>query len=716
MPTVQYEPGNWQVQPSEAQFRAPDLTTGAGYLAEGLGHVAAQADQIVQISAQTQARAQALQDSQAVSKVLAGYKVLPGQQAVDAQPAVIKQIGDIQTAGQKAMTTPMMQRMYTEHAAPIFASATGEVYGHAVQQVHVAAGQQFQAETSAAQDQAAGLYSDPDKLGVALGAVRASAAREALFNGVQGAAADEYVKGKAGESVVNGIKAALANKNVDLAIELNKRYGGENLPFAMRNAVTDEMAAPLITRQYGAIFKASAAGSTTAPMQSDDGDWIVPGVAGPAAGTGLADNYRMPVAGGHVTDDYADHQARGSAGVDIAVPVNTPIKSVAVGTVVQVGKDDRSGNFVMIRHPDGIVSSYAHMGNVSVADGDQVNANTVLGTVGLTGHTTGAHVHLRMRNAQGNDVDPMKVLGGKPGIAASATSPSSLPQYDEATVISNIKAMGLSPEMEAGAIDYARTQMRQAKVAENDTYMQAADKVQEWTANYALAHGNTYPPPEAIPSSLINTMRPGDAAAFKLQIAKSREAEMKGDGKDLQSRAYADLQVLRFDHPDQFLAIDPATKVGDLSAGQWNEFRVQQAEGRARAGKPQTWEPYKETSEAVAIFQKFNPGVIPVDLKKQDPVTYSTILGTVKARADAFVAQAHRPPTTSEWQEFTRQATRSVPIAGFFGTSAKPIYQVKASEIPDATRQRIVMTYARMHGGAQPSEAEIVQAYQIIMP
>ena len=54
------------------------------------------------------------------------------------------------------------------------------------------------------------------------------------------------------------------------------------------------------------------------------------------------------------------------------------------------------GNIVIVDHGDGLKSLYAHMGNIYVSVGNEVNPETPLGTVGMTGRTTGPHVHLEI--------------------------------------------------------------------------------------------------------------------------------------------------------------------------------------------------------------------------------------------------------------------------------------------------------------------------------
>lgn len=133
--------------------------------------------------------------------------------------------------------------------------------------------------------------------------------------------------------------------------------------------------------------------------------------------------FQMPVEG-RVTDPFGKKRASGEThnGVDIAAPEGSSIRPIAPGVVVAVGNDSKSGNFVFVRHPDGTTSSYSHMANQAVQIGDPVGMQSALGTVGMTGDTTGPHVHLVVRNAQRQYVNPQALMG-KPLMRSNVSMP-----------------------------------------------------------------------------------------------------------------------------------------------------------------------------------------------------------------------------------------------------------------------------------------------------
>ena len=85
-------------------------------------------------------------------------------------------------------------------------------------------------------------------------------------------------------------------------------------------------------------------------------------------------------------------------GIDIRAPVGTPIKAAADGTVIFVGgtRCCSYGLYVEVQHDGGFTTLYAHLASFAVKSGDEITAGTVLGFAGLTGRTTGPHLHFEI--------------------------------------------------------------------------------------------------------------------------------------------------------------------------------------------------------------------------------------------------------------------------------------------------------------------------------
>ncbi len=87
--------------------------------------------------------------------------------------------------------------------------------------------------------------------------------------------------------------------------------------------------------------------------------------------------------------------------LDIAAPIGSPIVATKNGKVLRVevgGWNYGYGTNVVVDHGDGITSLYAHMSAVAVSVGqDVIGGKTIVGYIGVTGHTTGPHVHFEIR-------------------------------------------------------------------------------------------------------------------------------------------------------------------------------------------------------------------------------------------------------------------------------------------------------------------------------
>jgi murein DD-endopeptidase MepM/ murein hydrolase activator NlpD len=93
-------------------------------------------------------------------------------------------------------------------------------------------------------------------------------------------------------------------------------------------------------------------------------------------------------------------------GLDFAAPIGTPIHSVMAGKVIFAAFAGAYGRQVQVRHYDGTVTSYSHMSAFSVSVGQVVRAGGQVGAIGVTGNTTGPHVHFEVHPGGGAPIDP----------------------------------------------------------------------------------------------------------------------------------------------------------------------------------------------------------------------------------------------------------------------------------------------------------------------
>jgi murein DD-endopeptidase MepM/ murein hydrolase activator NlpD len=97
-------------------------------------------------------------------------------------------------------------------------------------------------------------------------------------------------------------------------------------------------------------------------------------------------------------------------GVDLGAEIGDSIKPIKAGVVTEAGfATDGYGNTILIDHGQGLISRYAHLSDIEAKVGDKVTTDTEIGKVGVTGRTTGPHLHLEIYQ-NGIPLNPLFVL------------------------------------------------------------------------------------------------------------------------------------------------------------------------------------------------------------------------------------------------------------------------------------------------------------------
>jgi len=124
--------------------------------------------------------------------------------------------------------------------------------------------------------------------------------------------------------------------------------------------------------------------------------------------------YTRPVSG-EITSPYGPRRGEFHYGVDLRGTRGTSVVAAASGIVVNVvsgcveGRKScggRYGNYVVIQHPNGTSTKYAHLSNTSVSVGQTVSQGEIVGALGNTGRSTGPHLHFEVINANGSTIRP----------------------------------------------------------------------------------------------------------------------------------------------------------------------------------------------------------------------------------------------------------------------------------------------------------------------
>lgn len=130
--------------------------------------------------------------------------------------------------------------------------------------------------------------------------------------------------------------------------------------------------------------------------------------AAAAAGDSARPEFRWP-ARGRIIQGFA---SGGNDGINISVPEGTQVKAAEGGVVAYAGNELKGyGNLVLIRHPNGFVSAYAHNGELDVKRGDQVKRGQTIAKSGQSGNVGTPQLHFELRKGA-TPVDPTNYLAG----------------------------------------------------------------------------------------------------------------------------------------------------------------------------------------------------------------------------------------------------------------------------------------------------------------
>jgi murein DD-endopeptidase MepM/ murein hydrolase activator NlpD len=129
---------------------------------------------------------------------------------------------------------------------------------------------------------------------------------------------------------------------------------------------------------------------------------------------------------GHLTGTFGERMDPFSGegafhtGVDISSQYGEGVRATADGMVVEAGDHAGYGRLVVIDHGFGVTTWYGHLSSFNVHEGEQLRRGDTIGNVGVSGRSTGPHVHYEVR-LNGAPVNPMRYLR-QATVTASTTS------------------------------------------------------------------------------------------------------------------------------------------------------------------------------------------------------------------------------------------------------------------------------------------------------
>lgn len=133
-------------------------------------------------------------------------------------------------------------------------------------------------------------------------------------------------------------------------------------------------------------------------------------------GGGASDSIAWPVPSHLIFSPFGENRGdHFHSGIDISAPIGTPVRAAAPGTVLFAGPSGAYGNFICLAHST-LSTCYAHLGEMLVTVGTQVSRGQQVGLAGMTGNSSGPHVHFEVRTGTrmwAPAVDPLKYLSGE---------------------------------------------------------------------------------------------------------------------------------------------------------------------------------------------------------------------------------------------------------------------------------------------------------------
>lgn len=161
-------------------------------------------------------------------------------------------------------------------------------------------------------------------------------------------------------------------------------------------SIEPETKIPAATVKPLAPTAAPAAVAEAQPLQQPKTEPVLSG----------ADKFRWPISGRVITD-FANSKG---TGINIEAPEGAAVRSAENGQVIYAGSGvEGYGNLILIRHPNGYVSAYAHLKDMNVAKGTVVNRGDNIGTAGKTGSVSKSQLHFELRKGA-TPVDPLPLL------------------------------------------------------------------------------------------------------------------------------------------------------------------------------------------------------------------------------------------------------------------------------------------------------------------
>ena len=248
-----------------------------------------------------------------------------------------------------------------------------------------------------------------------------AAAREADGPGVRGDAADQILREMrqsmlSDEDDEKGLGKDTMTDSLDIELGgVLSRAGGFGLTAALSKAMDQRLSggvspASLPTGGSSTVQSFAASASIGASAVSTSGPSILESSA-IDQGNLQVPNGRVSSAFGWRSDPF-NGAPKFHNGIDVAQAYGQDVRAAAGGRVAFAGDRGSYGTTIIVEHPGGRRTLYAHLSAADVRAGDVVDSGQVIGKSGSSGHSTGPHLHFEVLD-EGRPVDPVAVVAGR---------------------------------------------------------------------------------------------------------------------------------------------------------------------------------------------------------------------------------------------------------------------------------------------------------------
>jgi murein DD-endopeptidase MepM/ murein hydrolase activator NlpD len=215
---------------------------------------------------------------------------------------------------------------------------------------------------------------------------------------------DAYAQVRVGQQLtIPGVRP-LSRAAAPAAIPAPTRTASAGAP-----ASVPQLAPPAVPAQPRVATQGAATARLATPATESPAPAAAPASSTPETTSALP-SFRWPVRGRVIAGFGSKVNGAANDGINVAVPEGTSVKASEDGVVAYAGNELKGyGNLVLVRHPNGFVTAYAHASEVMVKRGDQVKRGQIIAKAGQTGNASSPQLHFEIRKGS-TPVDPNQYL------------------------------------------------------------------------------------------------------------------------------------------------------------------------------------------------------------------------------------------------------------------------------------------------------------------